>query len=68
MAKQYKVWIEIEEYDTETERGTTLDAPGADVATFDTYDYAYSFASTLQGLGGVIAGDYVQAEEDRGEA
>lgn len=45
--KSYKVWIEIEEYDHDTEEGQTLDAPGASVADFDTYAEAWEFAEKL---------------------
>ena len=45
--KTYKVWIEIEEYDTETGDGVTLDGPGGSVAEFDTYDEALEFADEI---------------------
>lgn len=45
--KVYKVWIDIEEYDTTTEDGVMRDAPGAAVATFATYEAAWRFAAAL---------------------
>ena len=45
--KTYKVWIEIEEYDTQTGEGETLDAPGAAIAEFDSYEQAWDFAEDL---------------------
>jgi hypothetical protein len=51
MAKTYKVWVEIEEYDDVEEEGCTLDAPGASVAEFDDYDDAYAFAERLNAAG-----------------
>lgn len=47
----FKVWIEIEEYNTVSGSGETLDAPNAAVATFDTYEEAYEFAGNLQAFG-----------------
>jgi hypothetical protein len=44
----YKVWAEIEQYDEATETGLTLDAPGASLAQFGTYEEAYAFAESLQ--------------------
>jgi hypothetical protein len=43
----YKVWIEIEEYNADTEEGRTLDAPGASVAEFETYHQAWEFADLI---------------------
>lgn len=51
MAKVYKVWIEIEEYDEERQTGETIDAPGAAVATFTTDSQAWRFAEVLQRIG-----------------
>ena len=45
--RTYKVWIEIEEYDELTECGIDCDAPGAALATFDTYEEAYDFAEQI---------------------
>lgn len=44
----YKVWLEIEQYDEDTEAGVTLDAPGASLAQFRTYEEAYAFAESVQ--------------------
>lgn len=60
MAKVYKVWIEIEEYDTVDGEGTTLDAPGAAVADFKDYDAAYRFAERLQGTGESLATEHAE--------
>jgi hypothetical protein len=43
----YKVWIDIEEYDELTGCGSDCDAPGAALATFDTYEEAYDFAAQI---------------------
>lgn len=48
--KTFKVWIEIEEYDDETETGQTLDAPGAALVEFETYEEAYRFAERLDAI------------------
>lgn len=55
MAKTYKIWIEIEEFDEETGEGKTLDAPDAAIVSFDDYNDAYTFASRLQKLGYALA-------------
>ena len=52
--KTYKVWIEIEEYDNETEEGETLDAPGASVAEFKTSKEALEFAALLSNMAGFL--------------
>ena len=54
MNKQYAVWIEIEEQDEENDTYETLDAPGADVGTFDTYEMAYAFAERLTRASNVL--------------
>jgi hypothetical protein len=46
----YKVWIGIEEYDELTDCFTECDAPGAELATFDTYEEAYEFAEQIDCL------------------
>jgi hypothetical protein len=55
--KTYKVWIEIEEFDSETEEGQTLDAPGASLKEFDSYEDAYKFAEGLTNGTFSIQGD-----------
>ena len=49
--KIYKVWIEIEEFDTESEEGHTVDAPGGTLVELPTYKEAYDFANRLQIVG-----------------
>jgi hypothetical protein len=44
---EYKVWIEIEEYDPDTEEGTSCDPGFSSTATFDTYELAVAFAQRL---------------------
>jgi hypothetical protein len=43
----YKVWLEIEEYNEKTGRGTEMDAPGASLAAFDTYEEAWDYAERV---------------------
>lgn len=50
MAKEYMVWIDIEEHDTETDGYAIMDAPGASCAMFDNYDDAYALAERLTEL------------------
>lgn len=48
MAKQYKVWIEVEEYDDETESGETLGCLDIGCSgSFDTEEEAHAFAKEL---------------------
>ena len=47
MAKFYKVWIEIEEWDEKTDEGTSLDLPFASTAVFKTEKEAIDFATRL---------------------
>lgn len=49
MPKVYKVWIDIEEYDTDTEDGQPCDAPGGSLAEFATYEEAREFAWRITG-------------------
>jgi hypothetical protein len=51
MAKTYKVWVEVEEYDEDTGDGETLDMAGASVAQFKDVDEAMAFAERLQAIG-----------------
>jgi len=64
MSKEYKVWIEIEEYDSETLEHTNLDAPGAAVAVFDTYERAWKFCELLQERGEQQAQAWEAVEEE----
>lgn len=45
--KEYRVWLEIEEYDDETDEYTTLDAPGSSLRTFPSHDLADQFAQAI---------------------
>lgn len=45
--KTYKVWIEIEEYDPETDSYMTLDASHAFCAEFESEEDAQKYASQL---------------------
>jgi hypothetical protein len=46
----FKVWLEIERYDERTGHGKNMEAPGSSLATFDTYDEAYDYASRVTDL------------------
>ena len=43
----YRVWVDIEEFNHNTESGVECDGPGGSVAEFDNYDKAYEFAARL---------------------
>lgn len=45
--KRYRVWIEIEEHDDETDEYQTCDAPGASLAEYNTLEEAYAHAEKL---------------------
>lgn len=47
MAKTFKVWVEIEQYDNKTDCSTTLDAPGASLREFKSYKRAWDFAQRI---------------------
>jgi len=47
--KTYKVWIEIEEYDDETDTYEDMDSPFDGEATFDTEEEAQAYALQLHG-------------------
>ena len=53
--KSYNVWVEIEEYDDETDEYTTLDAPGSKIGTFAEYDKAARLVDKLNEVGLCIA-------------
>lgn len=63
MAKIYKVWVDIEEYDTETDEGTMREDLNLDIgsaaASFDNEAEALAFARDLKAQGDGIraAGD-----------
>jgi hypothetical protein len=50
MAKTYKVWIEIEEYDDETDEYTSMDWIGPDGMEFDTQEEAKANARAAQAV------------------
>lgn len=56
----YKVWIEIERYDEDTDEHYTIDAPGASVATFDSEAEAWAFAEKL-----TDAAEEIREEKER---
>ena len=51
MAKEYKVWIEIEEYDDETDKYKTIGLKFASTGCFDTEKEAREFAHRLHEIG-----------------
>ena len=50
----YNVWLEIEEADYKRDRYQTLDAPGAALATFGSYEEAFELVETLATLTGQL--------------
>jgi hypothetical protein len=46
----FKVWLEIERYNDRTGRGENMDAPGASLAAFDTYEEARDYAERVTRL------------------
>lgn len=64
MAKEYKVWIEIEEYDDETDHYDDLDAPFGPTATFATDEEALAFAERLHAIGQEIEPTDEEDEDD----
>lgn len=46
----FKVWLEIERYDEKTGDSQDMDAPGASLAMFDTYDDAWEYAERVTRL------------------
>lgn len=53
--KTYKVWIEIEEYDDETDESTDHDPGFSSSAEFDTLEEAEAFANELHDHAEAIA-------------
>jgi hypothetical protein len=49
--KTYSVWIDIEEFDPDTNRSQNLEAPGPAVSSFATYQEAWLFAERLYAQG-----------------
>jgi hypothetical protein len=50
----FNVWLEIERYDEDTGDGLTMDAPGASLATFASYEEAWEYAERLTRLAEAI--------------
>jgi hypothetical protein len=46
----FKVWLEIERYNDKTGDGQNMDAPGAELAEFITYDEAWAYAERVTRL------------------
>jgi hypothetical protein len=46
----FNVWLEIERYDEDTGASLDMDAPGASLATFATYEEAWECAERLTQL------------------
>lgn len=46
----FKVWLEIERYDERTDHSQTMDAPGASLAAFDSYEEAWDYAERVTRL------------------
>jgi hypothetical protein len=46
----FKVWIEIERYHEKTGKSEDMDAPGASLARFDTYEEAWEYAERVTRL------------------
>ena len=46
----FKVWLEIERFNEKTGRSQDLDAPGAALATFVTYEEAWDYAERVTRL------------------
>jgi hypothetical protein len=50
----FNVWLEIERYDEKTGDGQNMDAPGSELATFDTYEEAWDYAERVTRLAEAI--------------
>jgi hypothetical protein len=50
----FNVWLEIERFDERTGNGQNMDAPGASLATLDTYDEAWDYAERVPRLAEII--------------
>lgn len=46
----FKVWLEIERYDDKSGQGEDMDAPGSSLATFATYEEAWTYAERVTQL------------------
>jgi len=47
MGARYKVWIEVEEHDEETDKSCDIDLGFASTAVFDTVEEAIEFATNM---------------------
>jgi len=52
---QYKVWIQVEEIDEDTDHYLTLDSSFGSTGEFDTEEEAQEFASRLHDMGEAAA-------------
>jgi len=59
---QYKVWIEVEEFDEENDYYETVDLPFSAEATFDTLKEATTYAERLHD--GLTEEDWEEAEAE----
>ena len=50
----FKVWLEIERYNERTGHSENMDAPGASLADFDTYEEARDYAERVTRLAEAI--------------
>ena len=50
----FKVWLEIERYNERTGHSENMDAPGASLADFDTYEKARDYAERVTRLAEAI--------------
>jgi len=46
----FKVWLEIERFNEKTGHSEDMDAPGASLATFDTFEEAWEYAERVTRL------------------
>lgn len=54
MSKDYKVWLDVEEYDDETDEYRNCDLGFAGTARFDTEVEGHQFAELLDQIGNII--------------
>jgi hypothetical protein len=46
----FKVWLEIERYNEKTSDSQNMDAPGSELAEFNTYEEAWEYADRVTRL------------------
>jgi uroporphyrinogen-III synthase len=63
IGKEYRVWIELEEYDPETDRYDNLDLSSSSVACFTSEQTARNFAERLQATGEQLSTE-AEAEDE----